>query len=115
MPSSNHISLLSSPGQGTSSVPSRRLTLLVLLADTPVPAVKQKHGDYHNVFASLFQQSLEHLNPQDPLEVEIRSYDVVNEPWEYPTQEELAAASGLLITGSGGSALLANLWLAYLC
>ena len=104
MPSSNHISLLSSPGQGSpSSSRPRRLTLLVLLADTPVEAVKRKHGDYHDVFASLFQRALGHLHPQEPLEIEVRSYDVVNEPWEYPKEDELARASGLLITGSGAS------------
>ena len=113
MPQSNHVSLLSSPGQGSSSTSPRRLTLLVLLADTPIEAVKQKHGDYHDVFASLFQRSLEHLHPQEPLEIEVRSYDVVNEPWEYPTEDELAKASGLLITGSGASTPCENCWPTY--
>lgn len=84
------------------------MTLLVLLADTPVDAVKAKHGDYHDVFSSLFARSAEQMTRDvndsanaSSLELIIKSYDVVNEPWEYPSQEEVRQATGLLITGSG--------------
>ena len=99
MPSPEHVTLLrSSKSTGTSS--KRKLTLLVLLADTPPPTVKARHGDYHTVFTSLFQRSLDTL-PDVEYELQVKSCDVVNDPWEYPTDEDLQEAAGLLITGSG--------------
>lgn len=86
------------PASGISASP-KRATLLVLLTDTPVPAVRKSHGTYHDVFSSLFQRSLD-AHPLD-LELTVKSFDVVNEPWEYPSEQDLSESSGLLITGSG--------------
>lgn len=98
MPSSEHIS---KTHHGHSNAP-RELTLLVLLADTPVPSVLKSHGDYHAIFTSLFQRAAATL-PEDiaPFVLTVKSYDVVNEPWEYPSEQELGEAAGVLITGSG--------------
>jgi hypothetical protein len=100
MPSSEHVTSLKS--SSFTQTPSRKITLLVLLADTPPPTLKSRHGDYHRVFTSLFQRSLDTLTDSD-YELEVKSYDVVNQPIEYPSADDLDAAAGLLITGSGKS------------
>ena len=98
MPPSEHISQIH---HGQSDAP-RELTLLVLLADTPVPRVLKSHGDYHAIFTSLFQRATATVTEGvAPFVLTVKSYDVVNEPWEYPTEQELSEAAGVLITGSG--------------
>ncbi|KAL8292753.1 hypothetical protein RQP46_001365 [Phenoliferia psychrophenolica] len=39
------------------------LRLIVLLADTPNPAVKAAHGDYHDIFTTLFQAAILAASP----------------------------------------------------
>lgn len=80
--------------------PTRLLTLLILLADTPPPPLKARYGLYHDVFSALFQRSLNTV-PDCDYELEVKSYDVVNQPWQYPSEDDLNGAAGLLITGSG--------------
>lgn len=100
MPSSSHLSTIRSKGNAKIV---HEITLLILLADSPVELVRRKHGDYHDIFTSLFERSFAVL-PEDSNDfiVTIKSYDVFHEPWEYPSAEELEKASGLLITGSSG-------------
>lgn len=105
MPTDAHIAHLRSrndKGKGPESSPEKRITLLVLLADTPIESVRRKLGyqSYHDVFCSLFQRSLDTVDDSS-VELVVKSYDVVNEPWEYPSEQDLATASGVLITGSG--------------
>jgi hypothetical protein len=105
MPTEQHISRLrcqKGKGREATESPSRTITLLVLLADTPIETVRTKLGypSYHDVFCSLFQRSLD-AQGDTSVELLVKSYDVVNEPWEYPSEQELNEASGLLITGSG--------------
>ncbi|GAA6010444.1 hypothetical protein JCM10207_001307 [Rhodosporidiobolus poonsookiae] len=96
------------------------LTLLILLADTPIPSIRETHGTYHDVFASLFRASLalaraEEEQPDDAgvepahknskprrHKLTIKSYDVVEK--QYPSEEEVKEADGLLITGSASNA-----------
>lgn len=105
MPTDAHIAHIRSrqdKGKGPAGPSQRTITLLVLLADTPIETVRNKLGykSYHDVFCSLFQRSLDTVDGAS-VELLVKSYDVVNEPWEYPSQQELATASGILITGSG--------------
>jgi hypothetical protein len=104
MHSSDHVSQIRhglSTSKNDDNAP-RELTLLVLLADTPVPTVLKSHGDYHAIFTSLFQRAASTLSQDvEPFVLTVKSYNVVNEPWEYPTEQELGEAAGVLITGSG--------------
>lgn len=107
MPTDAHIAHIRSrngKGKQPSTSATRTVTLLVLLADTPIETVRNKLGykSYHDVFCSLFQRSLDTIDDSS-VELVVKSYDVVNEPWEYPTEQELATAAGVLITGSGES------------
>lgn len=101
MPTDAHIARIRSR-HDKGKEPQRTITLLVLLADTPIETVRRKLGyqSYHDVFCSLFQRSLDTVSDWS-VELLVKSYDVVNEPWEYPSEQELATASGILITGSG--------------
>lgn len=106
MPTEAHIAHIRSrkndKGKSPASPPTKTITLLVLLADTPIESVRRKLGyaSYHDVFCSLFQRSLDTIDDSS-VELLVKSYDVVNEPWEYPSEQDLATASGILITGSG--------------
>lgn len=89
--------------------PSHAVTLLILLADTPIPAVRERHPSYHDVFTSLFQRSLD-AHPEHGLDdvlLTIKSYDVVTAQ-AYPDDAELSEAKAVLITGSGRCSALAD-------
>lgn len=101
MPTSKHVSQIQH-GQSNGDNAPRELTLLVLLADTPLPPVLAMSGDYHDIFTSLFRRAAAMLSGDlEAFTLTVKSYDVVNEPWEYPSEQELGEAAGLLITGSG--------------
>ena len=88
--------------------PRRRARLLVLLCDTPVPPVLETKGTYADIFTTLFRRSLELRRRDEPglreVQLDIDSYDVVK-AGEYPDDAALAAADGLVMTGSGPSTL----------
>lgn len=100
---------------------TRSLVLLVLLADTPIPTVKEKHGDYGTIFTTMFRKAI-HLaeveagetgqHGVDREELTIESYDVVQE--EYPSEERVRLADGILITGSSFSAYESLPWITHL-
>lgn len=107
MPIDAHVARLRSlkgKGKAVDAPAERSLILLVLLADTPIESVQRKLGykSYHDVFCSLFRRSLDQIDNVS-VEIIVKSYDVVNDPWEYPSEEDLSSAAGLLITGSGAS------------
>lgn len=78
---------------------SRHLSPLVLLAETPPPDLLARHGSYHDMFASLFQRAINIL-PACIYELHVKSYNIVDEPWHYPSDDDLSEAAGVLITGS---------------
>ncbi|SCZ97184.1 BZ3500_MvSof-1268-A1-R1_Chr4-2g07045 [Microbotryum saponariae] len=97
------------PGQS-----SKSLLLIVLLADTPLPLVKAAHGNYHDIFTSLFEHSVQlHASQiklgskttsgtQSEAVLTVESYDAVQ--GQYPTEDRVKEAHGVLITGSASSA-----------
>ncbi|POY75922.1 hypothetical protein BMF94_1006 [Rhodotorula taiwanensis] len=92
------------------STATRDLLLLVLLADTPIDAVRDEFGTYHDIFASTFQHSIElaavekGITQEEDAEYKltIESYDTKN--GDFPKEERVKQADGLLITGSASSA-----------
>ncbi|SCV69457.1 BQ2448_2477 [Microbotryum intermedium] len=106
-------STIALPGQS-----SKPLLLIVLLADTPLPPVKAAHGNYHDIFTSLFERSVQlHSSQVKPTsestgteaELTVESYDAVQ--GQYPTQERVKEANGVLITGSASSAYESIEWI----
>ncbi|BGP19474.1 hypothetical protein JCM10213_006294 [Rhodosporidiobolus nylandii] len=100
---------------------TRDLLLLVLLADTPIPAVCAQHGTYHDIFSSLFQSAIaaaeeEGAPPADAGmgerkqgTAEGRRYTLTVESWDavgmsLPSEERVKEADGVLITGSASNA-----------
>ncbi|GAA5984524.1 hypothetical protein JCM10908_003383 [Rhodotorula pacifica] len=89
---------------------TRDLVLLVLLADTPIDAVRKEFGTYHDIFTSLFKHSIDLVATEKHVSLEqgskykltVESYDVVN--GDFPKEERLKSADGLLITGSAHTA-----------
>lgn len=74
-------------------------TLIILLAGTPVPSVLQKYGSYHQIFCQLFHNSVSIQDPTSKNSLRVLSFDIVDQ--EYPSDEHLESAIGLLVTGSG--------------
>lgn len=91
----------SGPAQPNGHAPTPPPRLLVLLCDSTIPQVYKDYGDYHDIFSDLFSKSLvlAGKEAQRDLELEIRSFDV--REGEYPDDEELRTAKGVLLTGSG--------------
>ncbi|KAG0140324.1 hypothetical protein CROQUDRAFT_665338 [Cronartium quercuum f. sp. fusiforme G11] len=78
-------------------------TLIILLAGSPVSTVLAEYGTYHQIFCQLFHNALSSrsLPPSQVNGVRVISFDVVSE--EYPSENQLNSAIGLLITGSASS------------
>lgn len=76
------------------------IRLAVLKTDTPIDPVKEKLGDYGNIFAALIRAGADGLNQPDVISskhgLEISSYDSVDKQ-EYPDPDQIDA---VLITGS---------------
>ena len=70
--------------------------LALLLCDTPIPAVLQSSGDYHEIFKTLFRLAL----PSELVDFAIDAYDVRHK-MEYPGDSQLDDCAGVVITGSG--------------
>ncbi|GAA6046751.1 hypothetical protein JCM3770_003149 [Rhodotorula araucariae] len=97
---------------------TRDLTLLVLLADTPIPPVVKQFGTYHDIFTGLWQRAVRLAATEDGAEpakegsgrtITIESYDVVQ--GKFPSAERVKEADGLLITGSASSAYDDDPWI----
>jgi len=86
-------------------------TLLLLLADTPIPPVVEAFGDYHRIFGDWLTNSYKSLEGSKRVEksLKIISYDVVN--GEYPSEEDESNAIGVMITGSVSSAYEKQSWI----
>lgn len=88
--------------------------IAVLLCDTPIPPVLAARGDYGVIFRDLFRKSLESFKAEaahsDPsvsdLDFVVDAFDVRNKQ-EYPENPDVYDA--MLLTGSGGCFLIANL------
>lgn len=72
--------------------------------------VVKRSGDYHQIFTRLLRSSIEVAKAEqgaegsangagEPKKLEVQSYDVVR--GEFPSEEEVRSADGVLITGSG--------------
>ncbi|KAM0746901.1 class I glutamine amidotransferase-like protein [Meredithblackwellia eburnea MCA 4105] len=106
------------------STAPRSLHLIILLADTPIPSVKEHHGTYHDIFSTLFRnsiKSIEHaihnsshldLNPphhDDRYSLTVESWDTVQ--GEFPSEERIKEVDAVLITGSAASAYSGLPWI----
>lgn len=122
----------SAPRTATIDLPpsaTRDLSILILLADTPIPAcvpassqphspplttalrsVVAQFGDYHSIFAGLLRRAVRIAASEGGAEpakeggghkLTVEGYDVVQ--GKYPSEERLKQADGVLITGSGAS------------
>ncbi|KAG8899473.1 hypothetical protein FRB99_006700 [Tulasnella sp. 403] len=83
----------------------RILRLALLVCDTPVPQVVERHGAYPQIFTTFLRTALK-KNALDSLaDFELEPYDVVK--GIYPNPEDLTgegAFDGILISGSAASA-----------
>lgn len=57
----------------------------------------EAHGDYHDIFSGLFARAIE--SHDDKIALDVQSFDTVK--GEFPRDELVQAADGVLITGSG--------------
>ena len=73
---------------------TRTIRLALLLCDTPIPAVRSVHGDYHNIFHTLLNGSL----PTGATSFILDPFDVVHKQ-EYPPID--VDYDGIILTGSG--------------
>ncbi|GAA6017479.1 hypothetical protein JCM11491_006838 [Sporobolomyces phaffii] len=98
---------------------TRDALLVILLNDCPLPPVREQFGTYHDIFVSLFEHSLAASTPAHSSAgskpgstrhtLTIESYDVVQ--GVYPSDETIRKASGVLLTGSAGSAYESDEWI----
>ncbi|GAA5876785.1 hypothetical protein JCM3774_003473 [Rhodotorula dairenensis] len=99
------------------STATQNLLLLVLLADTPIDSVRKEFGTYHDIFASLFRHSVDlvatekHVTqePDSKYKLTVESYDTVN--GDFPKEDRVKSADGLLITGSAHTAADDEPWI----
>lgn len=79
-------------------------SIALLVCDTPLASVSAEHGDYHVIFTQLLHASGKELGIADIADkCCLDPFDVVHK-MEYPTDHQLDAYDGLLITGSKASA-----------
>ena len=69
------------------------IRLALLLCDTPIPRVLEKHGNYHKIFDSWLRKT----SPVDS-DFTLDAFDVVTK-MEYPPED--AKYDGVILTGSG--------------
>ncbi|CAG8502475.1 12326_t:CDS:2 [Acaulospora colombiana] len=81
--------------------PERTLRLVFLLADTPIPEVVERYGDYGKLFSRLLQKAIE-SGPNKNLTLKIQSFEV--QKMEFPDRNELLETDGIIISGSSASA-----------
>ncbi|KAK7050442.1 glutamine amidotransferase type-1 domain-containing protein [Favolaschia claudopus] len=79
-------------------------SIALLACDTLMPSVVEEHGDYDVLFPTLLHSAGKQLGIDDiASKCKLDYYDVVKK-MEYPTDEQLDAYDGILITGSKASA-----------
>jgi hypothetical protein len=78
--------------------PQADFQIIVLVLDTPVDTVFEKHGHYSSVFVELFEKARA-LEPRITQGIQFLAYDCVR--GDYPSEEELSKSQGLVMTGSG--------------
>ncbi|GAA5824820.1 hypothetical protein JCM11251_005357 [Rhodosporidiobolus azoricus] len=102
----------------------KNFKILVLLNDTPIKAVKERYGSYHDIYTNLFRAAItlagaEDSPPEDVSLVEgkheatgerrqqlftftLESYDAVGQ--DLPDEKTIKEADGILLTGSASDA-----------
>ncbi|KAJ6567699.1 class I glutamine amidotransferase-like protein [Mycena vulgaris] len=79
-------------------------SIVLLVCDTPIPSVVSDHGDYHVLFTDLLAAAAAQLGISDiAAKCTLDPYDVVHTK-AYPSDTQLDACGGILITGSKFSA-----------
>ena len=79
-----------------SATRTRRIHLLVLETDTPLPKIYKERGSFTDIFHELFEKAGKSLKP--PIDVETSSYYVVGDEADYPAS--LDGVDAILLTGS---------------
>ncbi|CAD6890698.1 unnamed protein product [Tilletia controversa] len=90
------------------------ITIALLVADTPVPAVVETWGEYPKIFSTFLKDALASIprhHWQESIELDIRPFDVVK-AMKYPDDGQLADGlyDAVLVTGSASSAYLDLEW-----
>ncbi|CAE6480652.1 unnamed protein product [Rhizoctonia solani] len=93
---------------------NRHLNLALLICDTPLPAVKDAHGSYLDIFQTHLQKSLKSAlgskgQPTDSVQFTLDGYDVVQQV--YPEEAKLEMYDGIVLTGSAASAYAPLPWI----
>ena len=70
--------------------------LAILECDTPIDSVRERHGTYGDIFASILGTALKDVPTRSAIEPLFTSWDVVDKQ-EYPDIEQV---DGILLTGS---------------
>ncbi|KAJ6551464.1 class I glutamine amidotransferase-like protein [Mycena capillaripes] len=79
-------------------------SIALLVCDTPIPSVREVHGDYHVMFTDLLLAAGKQLGIDDiASKCKLDAYDAEHK-MEYPTDEQLDAYEGIQITGSKANA-----------
>lgn len=88
-----------------SSKQKRTLTIALLIADTPVPQVLAKRGDYSQIYSEWLEKSQKAIarhDWQDDYEIHLLPFDVVTEQ-KYPDEGIMhdGLIDAVMVTGSG--------------
>ena len=86
-------------------MPSKTISIALLVADTPPEPVVAKRGDYLTIYPDFLQRALAAVPRhawQDKVELHIRPFDVVHK-CEFPDEGQLADGlwDAVIVTGSG--------------
>lgn len=91
---------------------TRTLSIALLVADTPLPPVVAKRGEYKQIYSQWLQSSLAAVPRhawQDDYKLNITAFDVVKEK-RYPDEGMMSDGlyDAIMITGSGAWAVMAK-------
>jgi len=90
----------------------RKLRLALLICDTPILPIREKHGTYLEIYTTYLHKSLLATDRTTTIEFTLEGYNVVE--GNYPKNEELTgdnAFDGIIITGSAASAYERTPWI----
>lgn len=84
----------------------QKISVALLLCDTPSPPVLAAHGTYLPIFTSLLQDSLKNAGREDDVELVVDGYQVTNSelpPISRFEEGKEGSYDAILMTGSGRS------------